>query len=287
MKVFKRIGILLEMIKFEHTLFALPFAYLGALLAAGGLPGLGTCLWILLAMVGARTAAMGFNRIVDLPFDAKNPRTRVRALPRGEAKKGEAWAMVIIAAAAYFYAAYSLNPLAFSLSPWFLAIVLVYSYTKRFTALCHVFLGLSIGLAPIAGWVAVRGDIGIIPVLLGVGVLFWVAGFDVLYACLDEEFDRNMGLHSIPAAIGKKGAFLVSAFFHILAFTAFVMIGPLAGLNWVYYIGLAATFILLVMQRRVISPDDLSRMDMAFFTFNAAISIILFMGTAISVVWGA
>ncbi len=287
MKIFKKIGVLLEMIKFEHTLFALPFAYLGAFLAAGGFPKLGTCLWILLAMIGARTAAMGFNRIVDLPFDAKNPRTKVRALPKGEARIAEAWVMVLVAAAVYFLAAYELNPLAFTLSPWFLAVVLVYSYTKRFTALCHVFLGLAIGLAPTAGWVAVRGDIGLLPILLTTGVLFWVAGFDVLYACLDEEFDRNMGLHSIPASLGKKGAFWVSSVFHLVAFGAFTAIGPLAGLNWVYYIGLAVTFVLLVMQRRVISPDDLSRMDMAFFTFNAAISMILFAGTAISLVWGS
>ncbi len=285
--VFKKIRILLEMIKFEHTIFALPFAYLGAFLAADGVPDPATCVWILVAMVGARTAAMGFNRIVDMPFDAQNPRTKIRALPKGDVRPGEAWIMVIVAAGLYFLAAYELNPLALTLSPWFLAIVLAYSYTKRFTALCHVFLGLAVGLAPLAGWVAVQGRIGLLPVLLTTGVLFWVAGFDILYACLDEEFDRAVGLHSIPAALGKRGAFLVSTVFHVVAFMAFAAIGPIAQLNWVYYLGLAATFVLLVMQRRIVSPDDLTRMDMAFFTFNGAISIILFTATAVSLVWGA
>ncbi len=285
--IMRKIRVLLEMIKFEHTLFALPFAYLGAFLAAGGFPGARTSMWILLAMAGARTAAMGFNRIVDLPFDAANPRTRVRALPKGEVNLREAWIMVIVAAALYFMAAFNLNPLAFRLSPWFLAVVLAYSYTKRFTSLCHVFLGLAVGLAPLAGWIAVQGKVALLPVLLTIGVLFWVAGFDILYACLDEEFDRSVGLHSIPAALGKRGAFAVSSLFHVVAFVAFASIGPLAHLNWVYYLGLAATFVLLVMQRRVVSPDDLSRMDMAFFTFNGAISVILFAATAVSLVWGA
>ena len=285
--VLKKTRILLEMIKFEHTIFALPFAYLGAFLAADGVPGLRTCLWILVAMVGARTSAMGFNRIVDLPFDAKNPRTSIRALPKGEVTPKEAWIMVILAAGIYFYAAYKLNHLALLLSPWFLAVILAYSYTKRFTALCHVFLGLAVGLSPLAGWVAVKGQIELLPILLTIGVMFWVAGFDILYACLDEEFDRTAGLHSIPAALGKKGAFLVSSIFHLAAFTAFFAIGPLAHLGWAYYLGLAVTFVLLVMQRRIVSPDDLSKMDMAFFTFNGAISIILFTAAAVSLVWGA
>jgi len=280
-----KVWILLEMIKFEHTIFALPFAYLGAFLAAGGPPDLLTSLWILVAMVGARTAAMGFNRIVDIPFDSKNPRTRKRALPKGALKARDAWIMVIVASGTYFLTAYELNRLAFLLSPVFLAIVLSYSYTKRFTSMCHLFLGLALSLAPTAGWIAVKGSVEFLPLILSTGVLFWVAGFDVLYGCLDYDFDRKQGLHSIPAKCGIKKAFWISGLFHLAAFIAFVSVGLLAHLNWIYYSGLLATFALLVMQRLVVSPGDLSRMNMAFFTFNGAISIILFTATAISLTW--
>jgi 4-hydroxybenzoate polyprenyltransferase len=273
------------MIKFEHTILALPFAYLGAFLAAEGPPDLWTSLWILVAMIGARTAAMGFNRIVDIPFDSKNPRTKERALPKGTVKARDAWIMVIVASGTYFLAAYKLNQLAFIVSPIFLAVVLSYSYTKRFTSMCHLFLGLALSLAPMAGWIAVKGSIEFLPLILSTGVLFWVAGFDVLYACLDYDFDRKQGLHSIPARWGVKKAFRISGIFHLVAFFALVSVGLLAHLNWIYYCGLVATFALLVMQRLVINPKDLSRMNMAFFTFNGAISIILFTATAISLIW--
>lgn len=282
MMLLKKIRILLEMIKFEHTLFALPFAYLGAFLAAGGAPDLWTCGWILAAMAGARTCAMGFNRIVDIPFDTENPRTRDRALPKGDVRVGEAWAMVIVAAGLYFLAAHELNCLALMLSPVVLATVLLYSYTKRFTPLCHLFLGLAIGISPSAGWIAVRGSISFLPLILSAGVLFWIAGFDILYACLDLEFDKRVGLHSIPARWGRRKAFWISGFFHSIAFSAFVAVGVLAGLNWIYYVGVLVTFVLLVMQRVVVSPNDLSRMNMAFFTFNGAISLVLFAATALA-----
>lgn len=284
-RLLRRIRVLLEMIKFEHTIFALPFAYLGAFLAAEGPPALVTSVWILVAMAGARTAAMGFNRIVDLPFDRENPRTKNRALPKGEANVTEAWVMVTVSAALYFLAAYELNRLAFLLSPIVLATVLCYSYTKRFTPLCHLFLGLAIGIAPTAGWIAVKGHVGLIPLILSGGVVFWVAGFDVLYACLDHGFDRAFGLRSIPADFGIRKAFLISGLFHATAFIAFGTVGILADLNWIYYLGMIITFVLLVMQRMVISPNDLSKMDMAFFTFNGAISVILFSATALSLAW--
>jgi len=280
-----KVRILLEMIKFEHTIFALPFAYLGAFLAAGGPPDPWTSLWILVAMVGARTAAMGFNRIVDIPFDSKNPRTKERALPKGTIKARDAWIMVIVASGIYVLSAYELNRLAFLLSPVFLAIVLSYSYTKRFTSMCHIFLGLALSLSPTAGWIAVKGSIEFLPLILSTGVLFWVAGFDVLYGCLDYDFDRKQGLHSIPARWGIKKAFWISGLFHLMAFIAFISVGFQAHLNWIYYSGLLATFALLVMQRLVVNPEDLSRMNMAFFTFNGAISIILFTATAISLIW--
>jgi len=284
MKVFKKIKILLDMIKFEHTIFALPFAYLGAFLAARGFPSLRQCWWILVAMVGARTCAMGFNRIVDVPFDAKNPRTKDRALPSGKVKPKEAWAMVIIAAILYFWAAYELNSLAFKLSPIVLATVMFYSYTKRFTPLCHLFLGLAIGIAPTAGWIAVKGSVSYLPIILSIGVMFWVGGFDILYACLDEEFDKKIGLHSIPAKFGRRKAFWISGFFHAIAFGCFVAVGMLAHLNWIYYLGVVITFILLVMQRIVVTPSDISRMNMAFFTLNGAISIVLFVATALALI---
>jgi 4-hydroxybenzoate polyprenyltransferase len=280
-----KVWILLEMIKFEHTIFALPFAYLGAFLAAKGPPDLWTSLWILVAMFGARTAAMGFNRVVDIPFDSENPRTKERALPKGTAKARDAWIMVIIASVIYLLAAYKLNRLAFLLSPAFLAVVLGYSYTKRFTSMCHLLLGLALSLAPMAGWIGVKGSIEFLPLILSTGVLFWVAGFDILYSCLDYDFDRKQGLHSIPAKWGIKKAFWISNIFHLMAFAALVSVGFLAHLNWIYYCGLLATFALLVMQRLVVNPKDLSRMNMAFFTFNGAISIILFIATAISLIW--
>jgi 4-hydroxybenzoate polyprenyltransferase len=283
--VIKKAKTALEMIKFEHTVFALPFAFLGAFLAAGGPPDLRTSLWILAGMVGARTTAMTFNRIIDLPFDAKNPRTASRALPKGDIRLKEAWAVVMAAALLYFLSAYELNRLALILSPFVLALLLLYSYTKRFTFLCHVFLGLSIGIAPTAGWIAVRGDVGPVPIVLSLGFLFWMAGFDILYACLDTEFDRKEGLKSIPAVFGAKKAFIISRLSHAIAFVLFTLTGLFARLNWIYFTGVLAVFALLIVQGRLIKPNDLSRINAAFFNCNAAISIILFIATAISLTW--
>jgi 4-hydroxybenzoate polyprenyltransferase len=272
------------MIKFEHTVFALPFAFAGAFLAAGGFPGWWPCLWILLSMIGARTVAMGINRLADLKFDAANPRTSKRPLVTGEVKTKEAWTMVLMAGIIYFISAYMLTPLAFLLSPFVLFIIVMYSYTKRFTSLCHLFLGLAIGIAPSAGWIAIKDSISIAPLMISAGVMFWVAGFDILYACQDEEFDRKFGLHSIPAAFGTRKAFTISGIFHFVAFCFFTTAGVVAGLDWIYFTGIAATFVLLVLQRRILTPDDLSRMDLAFFKLNGAISIILFASTALSLV---
>ncbi len=273
------------MIKFEHTIFALPFAYTGAFLAARGIPPWRTSLLILGAMVGARTAAMTFNRLVDLPFDAENPRTRNRPLVTGEVKPREAWLLFLASLGVFFLCAWALNPLAFKLSPIALLILLAYSYTKRFTWLCHLFLGLAIGLSPLAGWIAVRARVDQIPLVLSLGVLFWVAGFDILYACLDEEFDRQKGLYSIPARFGRRKAFFFSALCHAIAFSAFVLVGFLAELSWWYYVGVLITLILFVAQRIVISPQDLSRLDLSFFTFNGAISVVLFLGTVLALLF--
>jgi 4-hydroxybenzoate polyprenyltransferase len=283
--IMSKISIFLEMIKFEHTIFALPFAYMGAFLAAHGEPTLRQAFWILMGMVGGRTAAMGFNRIVDIRYDLQNPRTRDRALPRGLIARTEAWGLVLMAIALYFLSAFMLNRLALMVSPLFLAVLLAYSYTKRFTALCHIFLGMALGLSPIAGWIAVRGDIQLLPVVLGCGVLCWVAGFDILYACMDADFDKDTGLYSIPACFGLQNAFRISAGLHLAAFLAFLGVGILGHLNWIYYTGLALTGLLLLAQRRVVAPNDLSRLNLAFFTFNGAISIVLFIFTAISLLY--
>lgn len=264
------------MIKFEHTIFALPFAFMGAFLAAGGIPPADKCLWILLAMVGARSAAMGFNRIADLPYDFDNPRTAGRELPKGSIRVRDAWLFVGLAAALFFFAAFKLNRLTLMLSPVALGIVLFYSYTKRFTWLAHIFLGLSLGIAPAAGWVAVQGAFHITPVILGAGVLFWVAGFDVFYSCMDVEFDRFAGLHSIPCRFGKERAFLFAATFHVLAFALFSLAGVSAGLGKIYYIGIAVTAVSLALQHLFVTPKDLSKINLSFFTMNGIISVVLF-----------
>ncbi len=281
--ILNKTRILLDMIKFEHTIFALPFAYVGAFLAARGIPDWKTNFWILIAMAGGRTVAMGVNRIVDYNFDAKNPRTSSRPLVSGLVKRTEAWVMVIVAALFYFLACWNLTPLAFRLSPYILFLLVFYSYTKRFTPFCHLFLGFAIGITPTAGWIAVKDSIGVVPILLSIGVMFWIAGFDILYACQDINFDKNEGLHSIPAWLGVKKAFRVSAVFHGVAFIAFMAAGMMAKLNWIYFLGMSVVFILLLLQRRVVTPSDLSRMNIAFFRLNAAISIILFSSTVISI----
>lgn len=275
----RKIHTFLEMIKFEHTIFALPFAFMGAFLAAGDVPESTKCLWILLAMVGARTAAMGFNRIVDLPYDRKNPRTASRALPQGTIKVSEAWLFVILASLLFFFAAYNLNRLTFMLSPLALSIVLLYSFTKRFTWLSHIFLGLTLGVAPTAGWIAVKGSFDAAPIILSAGVIFWVAGFDTIYACMDFEFDRREGLHSIPCKFGKERALAFAVGFHVLAFMFFVCTGIMTGLGWVYYAGIALTAVALVVQHTLVTPRDLSKINLSFFTMNGVISITLFLAT--------
>ncbi len=277
--MWRKIKYLLEMIKFEHTIFALPFAYTGAVLGARGWPDLKTTFLILGCMVGARTAAMTFNRLADLPFDAENPRTRNRHLVTGLVRPGEAWALFFAASFLYYLCAAGLNKLTLKLSPIAYLIILSYSYTKRFTWLCHVFLGAALALAPLGGYVAVTGafhEPGIF--VLALGVVFWVAGFDILYACMDEAFDRRAGLHSIPARFGRRRAFRISSLFHALSFALFALAGYLFGLSYVYYAALAVTGGLFIAQRVTVNPRDLSGLDMAFFTFNGAISVVIFLG---------
>jgi 4-hydroxybenzoate polyprenyltransferase len=271
--------VILELVKFEHTLFALPFAYLGAWLAAGGPPSLKVGWLILGAMVGARTAAMAFNRIVDARIDALNPRTAGRPLPSGRLSMLAARAVCLLAAAGFFIASAALNRLALILSPAALGVLLIYSYAKRFTAASHLILGLALAMAPIGGWIAVRGELNVLPLFPGAGVLFWVAGFDVLYACQDEAFDRRHGLHSIPARWGAPFAFRVAGFFHFLAFLLFALTGRLAHRGGFYFLGLLLVFIFLFLEHLIISPQDLSRLQTAFFTLNGAVSLVLFLTT--------
>jgi len=271
----------LEMIKIEHTLFALPFAFLGALLAARGftptgLPTLWQALWITLAMVGARSAAMAFNRIADRHLDAANPRTAARAIPAGQLSVSFVWAFTIAAAALFFLASLMLNRLTLLLSPVALGSVLLYSYTKRFTSLSHVVLGWCLCIAPTGAWVAVRGAIDSpVPLLLSLVVLLWTAGFDVLYACQDFEFDRGAGLRSIPARVGVARALWVSRLLHAGAFAALVGLYFLTHLGAAAVAGVAATGALLVYQHSLVRADDLSRLNAAFFTTNAFVSVIL------------
>ena len=278
----EKFKIFLEMIQFKLTVFALPFAFTGAFLAARGVPDLRSVVWIVLAMVGARTCAMGFNRIVDRQFDGANPRTASRAIPAGDITLWEAWFMVCVSGGLFFAACYNLNPLTLKLSPLALGLTLFYSLTKRFTALCHVILGTALAFSPLGGWVAVSGTLTAYPWVLSVGVIFWVAGFDTIYACLDAEFDRKTGLHSLPARIGKVNAFKLAGCFHVLAFLFFTVTGIVAHLDFVYFIGVAFTAAALFYQHRLVKPEDLSNIHASFFSMNGFISVTLFAATWLS-----
>ena len=267
----------LEMIKFEHTLFALPFAFLGAVLAANGLPYWWQILWITMAMVGARSAAMTFNRLVDRDIDGENPRTANRELPSGKLSVEFAWIFFAASVVLFLGSAYLLNWLAFALSPVALASILGYSYAKRFTSFAHLFLGWALAISPTAAWIAVRGAIDSeIPLLLSLVVFMWTAGFDVLYACQDYEFDRKAGLRSVPARFGIRNSLWIARLFHLQAFLTLVLLYLDAGLGWPALVGVIVVGILLIYQHTLVKPDDLSRMNAAFFTTNAFVSVILF-----------
>lgn len=266
----------LEMIKFEHTLFALPFAFLGAILAANGLPTWHQILWITIAMIGARSAAMTFNRIVDRDIDAQNPRTANRELPSGKLSLGFAWGFLFVSIGVFLLAAWSLNWLTFALSPVALLSVLGYSYAKRFTAFAHLLLGWALAISPTAAWIAVRGAIDSeVPLLLSLFVLMWTAGFDVLYACQDHDFDKNSGLYSIPARFGIARALWISRLFHFQAFVVLVLLYLVSGLGWPALAGVGLVGALLIYQHTLVKPNDLSQMNAAFFTTNAFVSFIL------------
>jgi len=274
----------LDMIKFEHSIFALPFALLGAMLAAHGWPSALTLLWIIVAMVGARSAAMTFNRIADQKIDAENPRTRQRHLPAGLLSRQFAWGFFAVSSAVFVFAAWKLNHLAFLLSPLALAWVCFYSLTKRFTALSHVVLGVALGIAPAAAWIAVRGSLAPQILPLTGAVVLWVAGFDILYACQDYEFDRSRpGLHSIPKSLGITRSLQLARVFHVVMLALLVWLLQLSGLGVVAWVGLALVAALLWYEHSLVKPDDLSKMNAAFFAVNGYIGMLLLFtwGTAI------
>ena len=278
-----KIKIILEMIKFEHTIFALPFAFTGALLAANGLPSWRTIIWITVAMVGARSAAMGFNRWADRRFDAENPRTKERALPRGLVTPFQVVIFTALSSAVLIFAAYMLNPLSFYLSPVALATLFFYSYTKRFTFLSHAFLGLAICLAPVGSWIAVSGKIASPALVLGGAVLFWLLGFDILYALQDIEFDKKAGLYSIPQRFGIRRALLISRTAHAITIGALFWLSSLLSLGWCYLAGIFIALCLIVYEHSLIKEDDLSKLDLAFFNMNGYISVTIFVFTLLDV----
>jgi len=266
------------MIKFEHTLFALPFAFLGAILAANGFPTWQQILFITLAMIGARSAAMTFNRIVDRKIDAENPRTKNRELPTGKLSLGFAWMFFACAVALFLFSAAMLNRLTLILSPVALASILGYSYAKRFTSLAHLLLGWALAISPTAAWISVRGAIDSeVPLILSLLVLLWTAGFDVMYACQDFEFDKGAGLRSIPARFGIANSLWIARTFHLFAFIALVVLYFQTSLGWLALVGVVAVGALLVYQHTLVKADDLSKMNAAFFTTNAFVSVILFL----------
>jgi 4-hydroxybenzoate polyprenyltransferase len=274
--VLHNLRVTLEMIKWEHSIFALPFALCGAMLAAGGFPSAHQLIWIIVAMIAARSAAMAFNRLVDASIDAANPRTRMRALPAGHLSPMFVGTFVIISSGIFVFAAGQLNRLALWLSPLALAVLLLYSYTKRFTRWSHLVLGFALGIAPTAAWIAVRGSLDTRILFLTAAVTFWVAGFDVLYACQDFDFDQKTGLHSIPRHLGIRRALWVARVFHLIMLVLLVALILSFGLGKLAIGGVAVVAALLVYEHSLVSADDLSRMNAAFFTLNGVVSVLFF-----------
>lgn len=276
----KRLILTLEMIKFEHSVFALPFALTGALLAireTGGGPPWAKLGWIVLAMVAARSAAMAFNRLVDAGIDARNPRTQTRHIPAGLLSRTFAWGFVAVSSLLFLLAARALNPLCFRLAPVALAIVFCYSYTKRFTALSHLVLGLALGIAPAAAWIAITGSLDPRILWLTAAVTFWTAGFDIIYACQDYEFDSHEGLFSIPKALGLRGALLVSKLFHAAMVAALFVLVRSLDLGSLSVAGIGVVAALLIYEHSLVRADDFSRVNAAFFTMNGYVSMLFFL----------
>ena len=277
--MFEKITLYLKMIKFSHSIFALPFAFTAALMAASGMPSLKQILWIVVAMVSARSGAMGLNRIIDRKIDAANPRTANREIPSGKINVGSAVFFTVLSLTVFVFSAYMLNPLCLKLSPLAIAVLLLYSYTKRFTWLSHIVLGIAISAAPVGAWIAVRGMFNAEILPIAFAVVFWLAGFDVLYALQDIEFDRSHGLHSIPEKFGIKDTLLFSRVFHLITWGLLAFTGIIFDLGIFYWIGMAAAGVLFIYEHSLVKANDLSRLDMAFFNMNGYISITVFIFT--------
>jgi len=277
--VIRKITIFLEMIKFSHTIFALPFALTGALLAAGGIPTVQQLFWIILAMAGARTAAMGLNRLIDAGIDARNPRTAGRAIPAGLIGKGTTLLFIIASILLLLVAAAKLNPLCLKLAPVAIFFLVLYSYCKRFTSLAHLVLGICLGAAPIGAWIAIRGNIDSAPLILGGVVLCWVAGFDILYALQDLDFDRQAGLHSIPVALGKNGSLWMARLLHLAMLGLLLWLHFSMQLGPFFMFGILATAAMLLYEHWLLRDGNLEKLDAAFFTMNGYISMVIFFAT--------
>lgn len=284
-RVLTRVGYVLEAIKFEHTVFALPFAYIAMLLAARGWPGWWTAGWITAAMVGARTCAMAANRVIDRAMDARNPRTAHRHLPRGLLRVGELQGLAVAGAALMGVAAALLNPLCLALAPVALVFLVGYSYTKYFTWTTHWILGFTDGIAAAGGWLAVTGRIELPALVLWFALTVWIAGFDLIYACQDVEFDRTHGVHSYPARFGVAAALRMARLNHLLAAVALALLGPLAELGWGWWLGWLAIVALLGWEHRLVRPGDLSRLDVAFFNVNGYIAVIALAAAVAGLRW--
>lgn len=280
MPVLRDLRVTLEMIKWEHSIFALPFALCGAMLAAGGFPSVHQLLWIVVAMVAARSAAMAFNRWADAAIDGANPRTSTRALPAGHLSAAFVVTFVVVSSLVFVLAASQLNRLSLLLSPVALAVLLLYSYTKRVTRWSHIVLGFALGIAPSAAWIAVRGSLDPRILLLTAAVTFWVAGFDVLYACQDYEFDQQAGLHSIPRYLGIRGALWVARGFHVVMVGFLVALLIVFGMGKVAAVGVLVVILLLLYEHSLVNASDLSKLNAAFFTMNGVISVLFFVFVA-------
>lgn len=283
LNIFRKIRIFLEMIKFSHTIFALPFALTSAFIASWGLPPFEKFFWIIVAMVSARTGAMSFNRLVDMYIDAKNPRTKDRPLPKGLISKEAVIFYTIISFSLLIFSAYRLNKLCFYLSPLALIILTGYSLTKRFTYYSHIVLGLALAGAPLGAWIAIKGEFDLLPLILAVAVLFWVAGFDVLYALQDYEFDRKEGLYSIPVKFGIKNSILISRIFHFLMLILLLSLFFIRDFGFFYLVGIFIISLLLLYEHSLVKEKDLSKLDIAFFNMNGYISVLFFIFTVIDV----
>jgi len=280
-QIWRKTVLLARMVKIEHSIFALPFAYLGMLWAAGGWPGWKVFIPLTVAMVAVRSFAMAVNRLVDLPIDSKNPRTLTRPLVSGELKVFETKIFIAGSAIVFIISCWLLNPLCLALSPVALLWSGLYSYTKRFTSLCHFFLGTVLGLAPLAGWLAVSPVVELAPVLLSLGVTFWVGGFDILYACQDVEFDRQEGLHSLPVHVGVPASLTVSTMSHVVTSIFFLLAGWAVGAGLIYVGVCLAVAVILLFEHRLISSHDMSRVNLVFFTMNGFVAVFLFAGAVV------